>query len=112
MEFNISRGQVMRSKALLGTVWIVGALSGAIAAYGKKDAPDARPFSQQLSGDQKIEQALSRLTFGARAGDADGIRKIGLKKWMDRQLHPESIAENPVLEEKLKHLDILRISKS
>ena len=35
---------------------------------------------------------------------------MGLKKWIDRQLHPEQIAENPVLAEKLKTLDTLEMS--
>ena len=83
-----------------------------MAAYGKKDGADARQFSRQISKDEKIQQALNRLTFGARPGDADQVRKIGLKKWIDRQLHPESIAENPVLAEKLKYLDTLDMSSA
>ena len=35
---------------------------------------------------------------------------MGLKKWIDRQLHPEQIAENPILAEKLKTLDTLEMS--
>jgi hypothetical protein len=35
---------------------------------------------------------------------------MGLKKWIDRQLHPEKIAENPVLSEKLTTLDTLKMS--
>src|SRR5437762_12339351 len=101
----------MRKRALLSAACAVGLIFGA-AAYGKKDASDARQFSQQLSKDNRVEQALSRLTFGARPGDAEQVRKTGLKKWIDQQLHPKRIAENPVLEEKLKYLDTLQDRKS
>jgi hypothetical protein len=35
---------------------------------------------------------------------------MGLKAWIDRQLHPDRIAENPVLLEKLKTLDTLTMT--
>ena len=92
----------MRKQALLGLACAIGLIG----------AGTAQQFSKQLSGDLKIEQALNRLTFGARPGDAEQVRKTGLKKWVDRQLHPERILENPVLEEKLKTLDSLRMSSS
>ena len=82
-----------------------------IAAYaGKKEADRTRQFFQQIPNDEKILQALNRLTFGPRPGDAQEVRSMGLKKWMELQLHPEQIAENPVLEEKLKFLDSLTMT--
>lgn len=53
---------------------------------------------------------MNRLTFGPRPGDIEHIQSIGLKKWMDLQLHPERIAENPVLADKLRPLDSLNMS--
>ena len=57
------------------------------------------PFEQKLSSDRQIIQALNRLTFGPRPGDVEEVRRIGLAKWMEQQLHPDQIAENPVLEQ-------------
>jgi uncharacterized protein DUF1800 len=83
----------------------------AVTAYAdKRNADEARQFLQQIPKDQRIEQALSRLTFGPRPGDAAEVRSMGLKVWIDRQLHPNQIAENPVLIEKLKTLDTLNLS--
>jgi len=65
------------------------------------------PFEQKLSPDRQINQALNRLTFGARPGDVEEVRHIGLAKWMEQQLHPDQIAENPVLEERLTPLKSL-----
>ena len=70
----------------------------------------ANAFRVKLSGDQKIEQALNRLTFGPRPGDEKKVKEKGLKKWVEEQLHPERIGENPMLEEKLRPLESLRMS--
>src|ERR1022692_568724 len=90
----------MRRKAYwgLGIVLI-------LAAYA-----DTASFSKQISADDRIRQALNRLTFGPRQGDIAQVKAVGLKKWIDLQVHPERIPENPVLIEKLKPLDTLTMS--
>jgi len=76
-----------------------------LAAYA-----DTASFSKQISRDDRILQALNRLTFGARPGDAAQVKAMGLKKWIDLQLHPDRIPENPALLEKLKPFDSLTMS--
>lgn len=66
-------------------------------------------FDQKLSPDKQIVHVLSRLTFGARPGDAEQVRRMGVEKWIAQQLHPEGIAENPVLEAKLRPLESLQL---
>jgi uncharacterized protein (DUF1800 family) len=99
----------MRRKAVLGLIPVCALLTGAVA-YGKKQAADAKLFAEKLSKTQQTEQALNRLTFGPRPGDAAEVARLGLKKWVDRQLHPASIAENPTFEQKLKFMDSLGMS--
>jgi uncharacterized protein (DUF1800 family) len=102
----------MRNRVVLAlaSVLCLAAVPG-ISAYGKKkNADEARQFFKQVPNDQKILQALNRLTFGPRPGDVQDVKATGLKKWIDQQLHPEAIAENPVLEEKLRTLDTLKMS--
>ena len=97
----------MRRKALWGLgILLVLAACPEIAVYAEKTA-DTANFSKQISRDDRILQALNRLTFGARPGDAAQVKAMGLKKWIDQQLHPQRIAENPVLLEKLKPFDTL-----
>src|SRR5690349_9501112 len=67
----------------------------------------AGPFNQRLSPDQQIIHALNRLTFGPRPGDVEQIRRIGLNKWIELQLHPEQIPQSSALETKLKPLSTL-----
>jgi uncharacterized protein (DUF1800 family) len=46
---------------------------------------------RELAADQQVIHALNRITFGARPGDVQKVRAIGLDKWVDQQLHPERI---------------------
>jgi uncharacterized protein (DUF1800 family) len=68
------------------------------------------PFDQRLDSEEQIVQALNRLAFGPRPGDVQEVHRLGLTKWMELQLHPERIAENPVLEQRLKPLESLRMT--
>src|ERR1700723_338463 len=103
---------MMRCKVLFAVAFAVclAVFPGVTAYADKKNADEARQFLQQIPKDQRIEQALNRLTFGARPGDAAEVKAMGLKVWIDRQLHPERIAENPVLLEKLKTLETLKMT--
>ena len=62
-----------------------------------------------LTPEQKALHALSRLTFGARPGDLEAVEKLGVEKWIELQLHPDQIAEDPQLETRLKPLATLRM---
>ena len=46
-----------------------------------------------LSVDEAIEHALNRLAYGARPGDADKIKQMGLAKWIDQQLNPKTLED-------------------
>jgi uncharacterized protein (DUF1800 family) len=84
----------------------------AAAAILPNPSPATDPFQLKLNPDRQIIQALNRLTFGARPGDVEEVRRIGLAKWMERQLHPAQIAENPTLAERLTPLASLRMPVS
>ncbi len=81
----------------------------------KKIKPTANPpeyvdFSEPLSNANQLHHALDRLTFGPRPGDFDRIRRIGLEKWIDLQLHPEKTPEDPTLAQRLAPFESLRMS--
>lgn len=71
---------------------------------------DAKRFQVKLNKDEQILHALGRLTFGPRPGDVQRVRAMGVKKWIDQQLHPERIKENPYLEARLAPLESLRMT--
>ncbi|HEU0121621.1 MAG TPA: DUF1800 domain-containing protein [Bryobacteraceae bacterium] len=72
----------------------------------------APKISSRLSKDEQILHAANRLTFGATPQDIAAIRKVGVEKWVDQQLRPETIAENPALTERLRALDSLGLSNA
>src|SRR5437879_10441288 len=80
-----------------------------ILAAGAGKHTQSRLFEKKLPNDKKILHALNRLTFGPRAGDMEAVRKMGLKRWIDLQLNPSRIQENPELLAKLKPLDTLQM---
>jgi len=68
-----------------------------IGAYAQRQSSAvATADVRELPADQQIIQALNRLTFGARPGDVQRVRSIGLDKWIDLQLHPERINDNRI----------------
>jgi uncharacterized protein (DUF1800 family) len=61
-----------------------------------RPGPDlSAPAARTQTADQQVLHALSRLTFGARPGEAERVRQIGVDRWIDEQLHPERIADAP-----------------
>src|SRR2546423_11145043 len=84
---------VVFSSALL-SVAPIGASAQRSGAKASQKPVIARSDVRELPADQQIIQALSRLTFGARPGEAQQVRSIGLDNWIDQQLHPEKINDD------------------
>jgi uncharacterized protein (DUF1800 family) len=67
-------------------------------------------FDQKLSKDKQVLHVLNRLTFGPRPGEVDRVRGLGVEKWIRQQLQPQLIAENPVVEARLRPLATLPLA--
>src|SRR5215475_1964897 len=61
-------------------------------------------FDQKLPPDRQVVHILNRLTFGPRPGNVDQVRRIGVDAWIDQQLHPDRLAENAALGDRLRAL--------
>jgi uncharacterized protein (DUF1800 family) len=115
MTFNgyrlMKTGSTFLARSICG---ILLALPAAASAKAPKPADEAKIqaklFQKKLSKDDQILHALDRLTFGPRPGDVERVKKIGLKKWIFEQLHPDRMDENPVLEAQLQALESLRMT--
>ena len=66
----------------------------------------------ELTEDQAILHALNRLGYGPRPGDVERIRQMGLEKWIDPQLHPDSIDDSALDQRLAKYSDHLTKSSS
>lgn len=72
--------------------------------------PQYVAFSKLLPTAERPHHALERLTFGPRPGDEEQLQRVGLDKWLDAELHPERVPENPQLERRLAPLESLEMS--
>ena len=98
----------MKTKHFLLLTALLGVVLTPLGA--KKAVDEFARFKKKLTSHQQVEQALNRLTFGPRPGDIEAVQKRGLKKWIEAQLNPASVPENPQLLAKLDHLASLKMS--
>jgi uncharacterized protein (DUF1800 family) len=56
-----------------------------------------------------LRHVLSRTTYGARPGDVERVRALGIEAWLEQQLAPERIDDRRV-DEALRDLPTLRLS--
>src|SRR6266853_3253393 len=59
-----------------------------------------------MTEDQRIAHVLSRLTFGARPGDFERVKAMGVEAFINQQLDPDSV-DNIAVIAKLKRLPTL-----
>ena len=62
-----------------------------------------------LTADEAILHALNRLAYGPRPGDLERVKQMGLAKWIDQQLNPNSV-DDKALEARLSALPTLHLS--
>lgn len=105
--------QVSSRRALLGlgAVLATGTVSGealadrgqsaeAARAHRGRQYPTAsaaaaavRTTHSPLFGHDPAAHLLRRATFGARPGDRKDLQRLGIDRWLERQLHPESLTD-------------------
>ncbi len=95
-------GTVLTLFALVATPFAQGALAQQRRAARAQAAA-------HLNEEQRILHVLNRLGFGARPGDVERVRAMGLDRYIDQQLHPETI-QDAVAEAKVKNLPSLTMT--
>src|SRR5882762_5695789 len=88
--------------------------AAAIPAAAKDKKPKADPALKglpitELSSDEAILHALNRLAYGPGPGDVERVRQMGLAKWIEQQLNPNSMDDKP-MEARLQDYPTLRMS--
>lgn len=78
---------------------------------GNQRKAKAAPTAKSLTQEQKVSHLLDRLTFGARPGDVERVKKLGWEKYLDEQLRPERIADQ-ALEQRLKGIESIHLSNA
>jgi uncharacterized protein (DUF1800 family) len=114
-----SRAQFLTASLTLFVVTALGFSAPILFAAKNTSMPARVPTKQnavlaglpitELTEQQAILHALDRLTYGLRPGDVQRVEQIGLAKWIDQQLHPESIDDSAV-EARLQEFPTLSMS--
>ena len=85
-------------------------LSGLLTA-GVSAQRSAATAKTKLSEEQRILHVLNRLGFGARPGDVERVKAIGLENYINQQLFPEKINDS-ASEARLQNLETLRMTSA
>lgn len=80
------------------------------AIVGIAWAPVAKSADATLSPEQRALHVLDRLGYGPRPGDIARVETMGVDRYIDQQLAPDTIPENPDLQQRLAELQTLRMS--
>ena len=99
----------IRTKVLSSLVaWlaIVLLLSQSIVSFAD-NTKDSK--AKKLTEDQRIVHVLNRLGFGARPGDVERVKAMGIENYINQQLNPDKISDT-VAENKIKELQVLNMS--
>ena len=95
----VSSRSILSCFLSFSTFFSLGVDVPAAAAAEKKPKQDpvlkGLPITD-LTADEAILHALNRLAYGPRPGDVERIKQIGLAKWIDQQLNPNSINDSAV----------------
>jgi uncharacterized protein (DUF1800 family) len=78
-----------------------------VGAQRKQQANRAQ--AARMSEDQQIAHLLSRLTFGARPGDFEKVKQMGVERFINQQLDPDSI-DNGAAIARLRRLPTLNMA--
>lgn len=92
----------------LCTALLAACSSGAATAAHSAEMRGGSGAREQTA-DQQVHHVLNRLAFGARPGDVEAVRAMGVDAWMERQLHPERI-DDPAVNQFLAQFQSLTLS--
>ncbi len=99
---------VRRCSAVLIIAAVFSATFGVAASTRRTNSPTGQLIAR-LTEDQRILHVLNRLGFGARPGDLERVKALGLDNYINQQLNPEKI-NDAVAEAKVKDLPTLSMT--
>ncbi len=67
-------------------------------------------IAQAEPANPKIIHLLNRLSLGIRPGEIEQVQKLGIDKYIQEQLNPETISEPAILTDRLSKLDTINLS--
>lgn len=71
----------------------LGCASTATPTNGTLGPSGAPAGAREQTADEQVHHVLNRLAFGARPGDVETVRAMGVDAWIERQLFPERVPD-------------------
>src|SRR5512140_1752798 len=78
-------------------------------AVQKKAAAVAAPAIKPMDENRQAEHVLNRIGYGARPGDVERVRAMGVRQYIEQQLRPEKIDDHAI-EARLSPFETLKLS--
>ena len=103
---SIMRIRIKVLRSLVAWLAIALLLSQSIVSFAD-NTRDSK--ARKLTEEQRILHVLNRLGFGARPGDVERVKAMGVENYINQQLNPEKISDT-VAENKIKDLQVLNMS--
>lgn len=104
--------RLIHPKALLALSVCAGlfqsfAIPAAVAA--KHAAEKHESAKIKLSDEQKAVHVLNRLAYGPRPGDVEAVKQMGISHFIQSQLYPETVQEDPTLNARLSQIEAINL---
>src|SRR6266487_2777064 len=106
LDHRSSNSRQFAAFSMIG-VLLISSLAAMTSAQSMK-AP-ASKSTAKLTEDQRILHVLNRLGFGARPGDVERVKAIGVDNYILAQLDPSKI-DDSATEAKLQNLETLQMT--
>src|SRR5437870_7776233 len=105
----LNQKPALRKITAVCTIIAIAATTFAAVISAQSMRTSASRSAARLSEDQRILHVLNRLGFGARPGDVERVKAMGIDNYITQQLFPEKI-DDSASEAKLQNLETLRMS--
>lgn len=111
MKCTYCRSGSWRARRGAALLTMAALLSGTFAVAASEERTNSQPGQPvtRLTEDQRILHVLNRLGFGARPGDLERVKAMGLDNYINQQLNPEKI-NDAVADAKVKNLSTLSMT--
>jgi len=101
----LSTSTLQRVRSTCAVLTVAALLVPAFSAVMAQNRP------AEFAEEQQILHVLNRLGFGARPGDIEHVKKMGISNYVTQQLNPQQIPDS-LAEAKLKQLPTLSMSSA
>ena len=105
IDFEALIPSIRRSAA----IWMLLSLCSGLIGISARAQQKQKATTSRLSDEQRILHVLNRLGFGARPGDVERVKAMGVERYIEQQLNPGKISD-ALAETKVKDLPTLSMS--